>query len=178
MNYSLVLKKRVSFPISYLYGTLLGGTLEALRRLGVWAELRNTTDVVFKGRKVSGTAGSIRWDVLFLHGSILVDANLKRLKSLLRTPKRVKLTIDPVKYRVANLTDFVDAEHKDVVSSLIHGYSRVLSSEYYLDRPTGEEIKIAKVLHRWRYSRGDWNMKKALRINEKEIEGRIKEILN
>ncbi len=178
INYSIVLKRGVKFPISYLYGTLLKGTLNALERLGIRAELRNTSDVVFKGRKISGTAGSIKWGVLFLHGSILVNANLKELKSLLRIPENIKPSIDPVKYRVANLTEFIDVEYSDIISALIHGYSEILSLTYHFEKPTEKEIKVARLLQKEKYSREEWNMKRPPKINKRELEEKIDKILS
>ncbi|WP_461865416.1 lipoate--protein ligase family protein [Thermococcus sp.] len=177
INYSIVLKRDVKFPISYLYGTLLKGTLDALKKLGIEAELRNTSDIVFGGKKISGTAGSIKWGVLFLHGSILINANLKKLKSLLRIPQNIKPSIDPVKYKVANLTEFIDVEYNDIVSTLIHGYSKVLSLRYHFEEPTKKEIEITRMLYKEKYSRRDWNMEKLLKTKTK-LEEEINEILS
>lgn len=177
INYSIALKRKVKFPISYLYGTLLRGTLDALEELGIEAEVRNTSDIVFKGKKISGTAGSIKWGVLFLHGSILVNASLRKLKSLLRIPKNVKPSIDPVKYRVANLSEFIDVTLEEVIKSLIHGYSKVLSSGYYFDDPTEEERKLTGLLYHEKYSRDGWNLERPPKINRRELEEKIKDIL-
>ncbi len=177
INYSITLKREVKFPISYLYGTLLRGTLTALEGLGIGAELRNTSDIVFKGRKISGTAGSIKWGVLFLHGSILVNANLKKLKSLLKIPRNIKPSIDPVKYRVADLSEFIEVTREDVIESLIRGYSKVLSSGYYFDEPTEKEMELARLLYREKYSRKEWNLEKPPKIRRRKLEEKIKDIL-
>ncbi|NJE62190.1 biotin/lipoate A/B protein ligase family protein [Thermococcus sp. 21S7] len=179
VNYSIVMKREVEFPISYLYETVLRGTLTALESLGLSPYLRNANDVVVNGRKVSGTAASIRWGVLFLHGSILVDADLITLRALLKAPERLKPSVDPVKYRVANLLEFAGGiDVGDVMDALIRGYSKVLSEDAYLDEPSGEELDVAGILHRLKYSRDEWNLMLPLshlvsieKNVEKELEG-------
>jgi len=177
INYTITLKRNVRFPISYLYGILLKGTIEALKIFGVNPELRNTSDVVLGERKISGTAGSIKWGVLFLHGSILINADLKKLTSLLRVPEEIKPSVDPVKYRVANLSEFIDVNQKDVIESIIHGYSKILSCGYYIDKPTKEEKKLARLLYREKYSKKEWNLERPPKINRKELEDKVRELL-
>ncbi|NJE76825.1 biotin/lipoate A/B protein ligase family protein [Thermococcus sp. ES12] len=160
VNYSVVIKKDVEFPVSYLYGTILRGTLAALESLGFSPYLRNANDVVVGGRKVSGTAASIRWGVLFLHGSILFDADLGMLRGLLRVPERLKPSVDPVKYLVANLSEFTDSiDAGDVMDALVRGYSEVLSEKFYMDEPMEEELNAAEILHGFKYSRDEWNLR-------------------
>jgi len=160
VNYSIVMKREVEFPISYLYGTVLQGTLTALESLGLSPYLRNTNDVVVNEKKVSGTAASIRWGVLFLHGSVLVDADLMTLRALLRVPERLKPSVDPVKYRVANLLEFVGGLDVDsVMDALIGGYSNVLSEDAYVDEPSKEELDVAGILYRFKYSHEEWNLR-------------------
>jgi len=159
LNYSIVMKRKVEFPISYLYGTVLKGTLAALKSLGFSPYLVNTNDIVVNGKKVSGTAASIKWGVLFLHGSILVDANLNMLNSLLKVPRELKSSVDPVKYRVANLRGFRgEIGVEDVVESLIEGYSSALSVDVRMEEPSRRELKAAEVLYRLKYSRDEWNL--------------------
>ncbi|MBO8174972.1 MAG: lipoate--protein ligase family protein [Thermococcus sp.] len=178
VNYSVVIKRDVKFPISYLYNELLKGTLLALKKLGVNAYVRNTNDIVVNERKVSGTAASIKWGVLFLHGSILINSDLKMLYLLLKIPKNIKPSIDPVKYRVANLSSFLgNIDIDEIVNALISSYSRILMSDYYFDEPGKEELKIAKVLLKEKYLKDEWNFKVPPKIDEKEIEKKINAIL-
>ena len=176
INYSLVLKRDVRYPLDYLYAHLLKGTLLALKKLGLRPYLKNTNDVVVNERKVSGTAAGLRWEVLFLHGSILVDSNLQMLYSLLKIPK--VHSFDPVKYRVANLTSFIRNISMDhVVEALIWGYSRVLSAPSTFEEPVREESKIAEILYEEKYSKDEWNFGGSIK-NETEINKKIKEILS
>ena len=172
LNYSLVIRREITYPLDYLYGVLLRGTLFALKKLGLRSYLKNTNDVVVNERKVSGTAASIRWGVLFLHGSVLVNSDLLRLYSFLKIPKWH--TFDPVKYRVANLSTFVKGiKMEDVVNALIWGYSRVLLENPTFDDPLKEELKITKVLYEERYSKKEWNLSYPPQVNERVINEKI-----
>lgn len=178
VNYSLVIKRDIKFPIPYLYNKLLKGTLLALKKLGINAYVRNTNDIVVNERKVSGTAASIKWDVLFLHGSILVNSDLKMLYLLLKIPKNIKPSIDPVKYRVANLSSFLrNIDIDEIMNALIFGYSKILMSDYYFDDPRKNELKIANVLLKEKYLKDEWNFKVPPKTDEKEIEKKINETL-
>ncbi len=181
INYSIAVKKEVKFPISYLYEVILKGTIRALEELGAAPYMKNTNDIVVNERKVSGTAASIRWGSLFLHGSILVNANLKALNSVLKPPERIKPSTDPVKYIVANLEEFIGpVTYKDVLQALIRGYSKALFTDVYLDKPSEEEMRIAEILYREKYLREEWNMQlpsRKLAPLEKEVERKIENLL-
>ena len=176
LNYSLAVKKDVKYPVDYLYGSLLKGTLLALKELGLKPYLRNTNDIVVNERKVSGTAAGLRWGVLFLHGSVLVNSDLLKLYSLLRIPK--KHDFDPVKYRVANLSAFVNnIEIEELAELLAKSYSRVLGEDLYFDTPVLEELKVARLLYNEKYSKEGWNLKSPPEDREKRIKEKLKEIL-
>ncbi|HIH71785.1 MAG: lipoate---protein ligase [Thermococcaceae archaeon] len=175
LNYSLAIKRDVRYPVDYMYKVLLNGTLLALKKLGITPYLKNTNDVVINERKVSGTAAAVRWGVLFLHGSILVNSNLQKLYLLLRIPKTHNF--DPVKYRVANLSAFVEASMEEVADALVWGYSRVLSTFPTFEEPLKEEIKVADILYKGKYSRDEWNFK-GLVDTERELNKKVKDILS
>ncbi|MCO6040602.1 lipoate--protein ligase family protein [Thermococcus alcaliphilus] len=175
LNYSIAIKKNVKYPLDYMYRVLLKGTLLALKKLGARAYLKNTNDVVVNERKVSGTAAAMRWGVLFLHGSILINSNLQMLYLLLRIPK--VHNFDPVKYRVANLSAFVETSTEEVADALIWGYSRVLSTSPTFEEPLKEELKVANLLYKEKYSREEWNFK-GLVDNEGELNKKVKDILS
>ena len=97
---------------------------------------------------------------------------------LLKVPKSVKDSIDPVKYRVANLSRFVeDLNYEKMRDALIFGYSKVLSAKPYFDNPTKKELKVAQTLYKQKYSKEEWNLKRSSNIDTKKIERKIEEVL-
>lgn len=183
INYSIVIKPcgKIEKPIDYIYSKLLSGVLIALKKLGVNPYVENINDIVVENRKVSGTAATLFWNILFLHGSLLVNTNLSRLRKLLKIPKNKPYTkkINPVKYRVANLNDLlkIKASMREVIEALISGYEEALKVEAYLDKPLKLELRIAEILYKGKYLHATWNMEKHSIVEYRELEKEISEIL-
>ena len=83
--------------------------VEALRLLGVPAELSGRNDIFVEGRKVSGYARRVSKSQEIIHGTLMYDVDLETLTKVLDTPEskmRAK-GIESVKSRVANLKDYL-----------------------------------------------------------------------
>ena len=83
--------------------------VEALRQLGVPAELTGRNDIFVEGRKVSGYARRVSNRQEIIHGTLMYDVDIDTLTQVLDTPES-KLNakgIGSVKSRVANLKDFL-----------------------------------------------------------------------
>lgn len=83
--------------------------VEALRQLGVPAELTGRNDIFVEGRKVSGYARRVSKRQEIIHGTLMYDVDIDTLTQVLDTPES-KLNakgIGSVKSRVANLKDFL-----------------------------------------------------------------------
>ncbi|RLG75571.1 MAG: lipoate--protein ligase family protein [Thermoprotei archaeon] len=184
VNYSIVVKpeEKIEKPIDYIYSKLLSGVLIALKKLGVNPYVENINDIVVENRKVSGTAATLFWNILFLHGSLLVNANLNMLRELLKIPKNKPYTkkINPVKYRAANLNDLLKtkASMREVIEALILGYEEALKVKAYLDKPLKLELKIAEILYKGKYLRTTWNTERCSILEYKELEEEINKILS
>ena len=83
--------------------------VEALRSLGVPAELTGRNDIFVDGRKVSGYARRLWRDRQIIHGTLMYDVDLDTLARVLDVPgsKLAVKGIASVKSRVANLKDFL-----------------------------------------------------------------------
>ena len=81
--------------------------VEALRRLGVDAELTGRNDIFVDGRKVSGYARRVWHDRQIVHGTLMYDVDLDTLSRALDVPgsKLSSKGIASVRSRVANLKD-------------------------------------------------------------------------
>lgn len=98
LNYSIVGRKpRVEIMV------------EALRSLGVPAELTGRNDIFVDGRKVSGYARSIYKDRELIHGTLMYDVDIDALTRALDTPvsKLALKGVASVRSRVANLKDYL-----------------------------------------------------------------------
>ena len=83
--------------------------VEALRRLGVPAELTGRNDIFVEGRKVSGYARRVSKGQEIIHGTLMYDVDLDTLTHVLDTPtsKMQAKGIASVRSRVANLKEYL-----------------------------------------------------------------------
>ena len=83
--------------------------VEALRSLGVPAELTGRNDIFVEGRKVSGFARSVYHQRELIHGTLMYDVDIDALTRALDTPesKLNRKGVASVRSRVANLKDFL-----------------------------------------------------------------------
>ena len=83
--------------------------VEALRTLGVAAELTGRNDIFVDGKKVSGYARRVSHGQEIIHGTLMYDVDLDTLARVLDVPgsKMAVKGIASVKSRVANLKDFL-----------------------------------------------------------------------
>lgn len=117
--------------IGVLYDVVLESIVRALSRRACCFERRNSNDVVYRGRKVMGTAGAIRRRVYHLHFTVLLYSRIgwalrwyRPLEELLRLHPR---PIDPVKHMPANLHDLDPARPwgRIVVESVLEAAGRL-----------------------------------------------------
>ena len=83
--------------------------VEALRSLGVPAELTGRNDIFVDGRKVSGFARSVYHQRELIHGTLMYDVDIDALTRALDTPesKLNRKGVASVRSRVANLKDYL-----------------------------------------------------------------------
>ena len=83
--------------------------VEALRSLGVPAELTGRNDIFVEGRKVSGFARSVFQQRELIHGTLMYDVDIDALTRALDTPqsKLNRKGVASVRSRVANLKDYL-----------------------------------------------------------------------
>ena len=106
LNYTIVGR---SSDLERDYPGYLTYVIEALRRLGVPAELSGGNDILVEGRKVSGYAKRVWKDRLMVHGTLMYDVDLTTLARALSvsTDKLEAHGIASVRSRVANLKDYL-----------------------------------------------------------------------
>ena len=98
MNYTIIGKNPSPQPM-----------VDALRSLGVPAELTGRNDIFVEGRKVSGYARRVSHNQEIIHGTLMYDVDLDTLIKVLDTPtsKMQAKGISSVKSRVANLKEYL-----------------------------------------------------------------------
>jgi len=183
VNYTVVVKpeKKIEKPLDYIYSKLLNGILLALRKLGLKPYVENVNDIVVNDKKVSGTAATLFWNITFLHGSLLINANLEKLRTVLKIPPKWKYVekVNPVKYKVANLSNFLkeNMTTKEIIENIISGYEELFGAKAYLDKPSNLELELANLLLKERYMKRSWNIMKYSIWEYKDLENKVQSLL-
>ena len=171
LNYTIVGRSR---DLERDYPGYLQYMLEALRALGVPAEMTGRNDIVVEGRKVSGYAKRVYKDRLMVHGTLMYDVDIDRLTSALSVPgsKLDAAGIASVRSRVANLKDYLP--QFSCIEEFQDALERILSRDRYdpLIRLSPEDEEYVRVLSRTKFSTWEWNyghspkarLRKALRL--------------
>src|SRR5713226_3670230 len=129
LNYAISLRKGHPLVpgqnLQSVFQRLSEGAVEGLRKLGVKAEFQPVNDIQVDGKKVSGAAGSIRWNAVFHHGCILVNSDLGILGKVLNVP-RAKLDVRhvaSVQKRVTTVRDELgrDVSTREVRDAIVDG---------------------------------------------------------
>jgi lipoate-protein ligase A len=138
------------------------GAVEGLRKLGVKAEFQPVNDIQVDGKKVSGAAGSIRWNSVFHHGCILVNSDLRILGKVLNV-SRVKLEdrhVASVQKRVTTVRDELgrDISTREVRDAIVDGIESCYGVRVESGDLGKEELGLAEELYQTKYSRLEWNL--------------------
>ena len=134
--------------------------INALKKLGIDAELSGRNDMQVGVKKISGSAFKHAVDRSFHHGTLLVNADMQKLGDYLN-PHPLKLKakgIKSVRSRVANLVEFnADITHEILSDAIIEAFC-----DYYGQTAQVEaldETSLAKqpTLNRYYQQMSDWD---------------------
>ena len=134
--------------------------INALKKLGIDADLSGRNDMQVGDKKISGSAFKHAADRSFHHGTLLVNADMQKLGDYLN-PHPLKLKakgIKSVRARVANLVEFNESiNHETLSAAIIEAFC-----EYYGDTaPVAEldEASLAKqpTLNKYYQQMADWD---------------------
>ncbi len=166
LNYAISLRKGHPLVpgqnLQSVFEKLSEGSVQGLRKLGVKAEFQPVNDIQVDGKKVSGAAGSIRWNTIFHHGCILVNSDLSILGKVLNVP-RAKLEdrhVASVQKRVTTVRDELGREisTREVRDAIVDGIESCYGVRVEPGVLTKEELGLAEELYQTKYSRLEWNL--------------------
>ena len=125
LNYTIAGRSR---DLNADYPEYLHLVVNALRGMGVPAEISGRNDIMVDGRKCSGYAKRVWKDRLMVHGTLMFDVDLAELMQALAVPgsKLDAKGIASVRSRVANLKDYLPQfggilEFRDALHSILAG---------------------------------------------------------
>lgn len=116
LNFTFIMKKKY-----YDLPKQLTVILQAVKALGIKAELSSRNDLMIEEKKFSGNAYYFKQNSALHHGTILINSDLKKLSCYLQVSqdKIISKAVDSVRTSVINLTDACkDLTIVDVIKSL------------------------------------------------------------
>ena len=133
--------------------------VEALKSLGVDANLSGRNDIQVGEAKISGNAMVKVKDRMFSHGTLMLNSELDEVQNALKVnPAKIKSKgIKSVRSRVANISEFLDEpididKFKEIILRSIFGETQV--EEYKL---TDEDWEKIEKLSNEKYRTWEWN---------------------
>ena len=142
--------------------------INALKKLGVNAELSGRNDIEVEGRKISGNAQFSTRGRMFSHGTLMLDSEIEHVVSALRV-KKDKIEskgIKSIRSRVANISEFLEGKvtveefRQLLLTNIFEGLDEI--PEYVL---TEEDWKKIHQLSEERYQTWEWNYGKSPKFN-------------
>ncbi|PYZ98733.1 lipoate--protein ligase [Alteribacter lacisalsi] len=144
--------------------------VDALRKLGVEAELTGRNDLQVGERKISGNAQYTTKGRMFSHGTLLLDSEMENVVSALNvSDEKIRSKgIKSIRSRVANINEFLDEPlTMDEFKSLLLRYIFEESEEIPEYKLTEEDWKGIERISAERYRNWEWNYGKSPKFDLK-----------
>lgn len=155
LNYTITGRAR---DLEKTYPEYLHFVVDALRSLGVPAELSGRNDILVEGRKCSGYAKRLSRDRLMVHGTLMYDVDIDTLTRALAVPgsKLAAAGITSVRSRVANLREYLPFDGIDSFRSALHAILAGGDGEIALSeaQKAGIEQDAAARFRTWQWNFG------------------------
>lgn len=173
LNFTICADQRKPYvprSLKKLYQGFVGSIANGLQEIGIptaYDEKRSCLRIGEK--KVTGTAGWIKQGVSFLHGTLLIDANLKTLERSLDAPAgQTRYLRDRTRIRckrskrdiVTNISAEVKSRPSDVKirAAIVESIAAFTGERVESGNLTQMEVNTAQVLYQSRYSLDEWNL--------------------
>jgi lipoate-protein ligase A len=158
LNYSFILS--VDDPKSADLSIVARPVVNALRRMGVPAEIQGRNDIVVDGKKISGTAQRFTRGRLLHHGTLLFDSNLSVLQGVLNVDatKIASKGISSVKSRVTNIKPYLP-DSSDDINAFWQALLAAFAEEQEIVRYelSAQDLEKIEQLQQTKYRTWDWS---------------------
>ena len=166
LNYSFITKDDgESF---HNYKKFTEPVVEALKELGVNAELSGRNDLVVGERKISGNAQFATKGRMFSHGTLMLSSEIENVVSALKVKEdKIKSKgIKSIRSRVANISEFLSEpltmeEFRQKLLEHIFGGLENVQAYQWTEEDWANIMKISEE----RYQQWDWNYGKSPKFN-------------
>jgi lipoate-protein ligase A len=173
LNFSICVDQSESYvtrTLDELYWNFVGSIASGLQKIGIPAQYdSNGFCLRLNRKKITGTAGWMKQGVSFIHGTLLIEADLKKLALSLDAPAGQKeLYLKGRKVRCkGSRKDIVTTialeiptrpSDQEIKDSIIESVERLTNSKIERGSLSKQEKKTAEALYQSRYSQAEWNL--------------------
>ena len=153
--------------VTAVYKKIYSSITDSLRLLGIPADFidsdgKNCPNLTVSGKKISGSAQTVKRNIIQQHGTLLLNVNLDRMFQLLRL-KRLdrELATKIGKRKITSVKNELkhDISISTVINALTQGFKAILKINIKTSGLTAYELALAKKLNDSKFSTTKWNNK-------------------
>ena len=168
ITYSITsMKSDLGSDFTSVYTKIYSAIIDSLRLLGIPADfvkgnIKNCPNLTVYGKKISGSAQTVKRDIIQQHGTLLLNINLQRMFELLRLKDMdCDLAVKIGKRKITSIQNEVKhpISANTVANALEQGFKAILKINIKTDKLTSSEKNLAKKLYEKKYLTEDWNQK-------------------
>jgi len=162
VNYSIIMKERsrICHDVLEAYRECSTAVLRALTLLGISGEFVEPNAIFSCGKKIAGMAQHRFYDVLLVHGTLLVNSDLGALSKVLLRPR----------HEVTNISVHLPrcVPEENVEDAIIAGFRETFKADLDFGELSPYETEIAHKLAAMKYRAENWNtgIDRMLRIED------------
>lgn len=152
--------------IPAMYQRIYAAITDALRLIGIPADYntgdaKNCPNLTVNGKKISGSAQTIRKGTVLQHGTLLIDVDLKKMFTLLRVPwaKSCLQVAAIAKNKITSVKETLGhaVSPETTSNALIEGFKNAFSTQLVTGELVPFERELAEQLCREKYATDEWN---------------------
>jgi lipoate-protein ligase A len=150
-----------------VYSKVYSAMTESLHNLGIEADynegnLKNCPNLTVKGRKISGSAQTIKSGVVIQHGTLLLKVDLHKMFSLIRVPwaqSNIQV-VNVAKDKITSLEEELGYEvsPKTAANAIAQGFKTAFNATLNVGEFVHEEFQCAEKLAKEKYNSQTWTL--------------------
>lgn len=152
--YSIITKNQLGAGVEATFKVVCNAIIDALEKFNIRAEYKPPNDILLNGKKISGSAQTLKKDVVLLHGTILVATDLKLMNKILKRPNSEHVTT--LKNELGGSVPSIPA----IKNALIDTFKNTFNTNIKPGELIEFETKLIDKLKTSKYGSDDWNYKR------------------
>jgi len=151
--YSIITKNQLGSGVEDTFEMVCNGIIEMLKKFNIQTEYKPPNDILLNGKKISGSAQTLKKDVVLLHGTILLATDLDLMNKVL---KNVDLDhVTTIRNELVNNVPSIE----DVKKGLMITFEDQFDIKINQGELIRSESEMIIELEQNKYGVKDWNFK-------------------